>query len=127
MSEDKRNPTFTAAEQALRKKCVDVQVQSGSLTDDLRVLLSARRLVSSIGTFLPAIAMLSPNIETFYQFSKYPNPALVLKGIRVVCAYDVKGDFTAAVTDNWGARSEQLAMMLNYPLDCIRIEADGSA
>lgn len=127
VSEDRRNPTFTAAEQALRMRGVDVQIQSGLLADDLRVLLTARRLVASIGTFLPAIAMLSPNIETFYQFSRHPNPTLVLKGIRVVCAYDMKGDFTAAVTSNWGARSEQLAMMLSYPLDCIRIEANDIA
>lgn len=122
VSEDRRNPTVAGIEEALRLRGVEVIVQSGTLLDDLRVLLSARRLVASVGTFVPAVALLSSNLETFYQFSRQPHPVLALKGIRVACAYDAKGEFMATVAARWGARSEQLAMMMSYPIDCIRIE-----
>ncbi|HKI03522.1 MAG TPA: hypothetical protein VKK31_16205 [Thermoanaerobaculia bacterium] len=120
--EDRRNPTIAGIEEALRLRGVEVIVQSGTLLDDLRVLLSARRLVASIGTFVPAVALLSSKLETFYQFSRHPHAVLALKGIRVVCAYDAKGEFMATVASRWGARSEDLAMMMSYPTDCIRIE-----
>jgi hypothetical protein len=123
--EDRRNPTIAGAEEALRLRGVEVIVQSGTLTDDLRVLLSARRLVASVGTFVPAVALLSPRLGTLYQFGRDPDPALALKGVQVVRAYDGKGQFTATVAAHWGARPEDLAMMMSYPMDCIRIE-DGS-
>jgi hypothetical protein len=125
--EDRRNPTVAAAEETLRRRGAEVLLQSGTLADDLRVLLSARRLVASIGTLPLAVGMLSPRIDTFYQFTGPPNPVLKLKGLRIVRAQDVKGEFTAAVQANWGARPEQLAMMLSYPIDALQIEADDSA
>jgi hypothetical protein len=120
--EDRRNPTVAGIEEALRLRGVEVIVQSGTLLEDLRVLLSARRLVASVGTFVPMAALLSPKLETFYQFSRHPNPVLALKGVRVVSAYDAKGEFMATVAAKWGARSEDLAMMMSYPVDGIRLE-----
>jgi hypothetical protein len=123
--EDRRNPTITAAERALRSRGIDVQIQSGSLIDDLRVLLTARRLVASIGTFLPAIAMLSTRTTAFYHFSPNPYRALASKGIRLLDAIDTGGDFMASVAADWGARPEQLAMMVSYPLSSIQIGSEG--
>lgn len=120
--EDRRNPTIAGIEEALRSRGVEVIVQSGTLNDDVRVLLSARSLVASVGTFVPAIALLSPRLETFYQFSRHPNPVLELKGVRVVCAYDTKGEFMETVAARWRASPENLATMMSYPTDCIRIE-----
>jgi hypothetical protein len=120
--QDRRNPTVAGVEETLRSRGVEVILQSGTLQDDLRVLLSARRLVSSVGTFVPTVGLLSPNLETFYQFTRHPHPVLALKGVRVVCAYDAKGEFMETVAARWGARSEQLAVMMSYPVDCIRIE-----
>jgi len=125
--DDRRNPTIAAAEETLRRRGVEVLIQSGTLADDLRVLLSARRLVASNGTFIMAVAMLSPRIGTYYQFAGYPTAVLTLKGLRVVRAQDIKGEFAAAVQTGWGARPEQLAMMMSYPIDGIRIDADGIA
>ncbi len=125
--EDRRNPTIAGIEEALRLRGVEVRIQCGTLLDDLRFLLSARRLVASVGTFLPAAALLSSRLEVFYQFSRHPNPVLALQGIRVLGAYDWKGHFMATVADDWGARPEQLAMMMDYPLDCIRIEEEATA
>jgi hypothetical protein len=122
--EDRRNPTIAAAEAILRRHGAEVVIQSGTLADDLRVLLTARRLVASIGTFIPAVAMLSPRIDTLYQFAVPPDPVLMLRGLRLVRAYDVTGEFAAAVQTNWAARPEQLAMMLSHPIDAIRIEAE---
>jgi hypothetical protein len=122
--EDRQNPVVAGAEEALRLRGAEVIVQSGRLIDDLRVLLSARRLVASIGTFLPAVAVLSPRLEIFYQFSRHPSRVLEMKGIQVLRAYDTTGQFTAQVAANWGARPEQLAMMMGYPVDGIRIEVE---
>jgi hypothetical protein len=127
VSEDRQNPTIAGAEEALRLRGVEVIVQSGTLLDDLRVLLSARRLVASIGTFLPAVALLSPRLGSFYQFGRHPNPVLALRGIRVLRAYDREGRFSATVAVNWGARPEQLAMMMSYPIDGIQIEEEAIA
>jgi hypothetical protein len=127
VSEDRRNPVIAGIEEALRQRGIEVIVQSGTLLDDLRVLLSARRLVASIGTFLPAVAMLSSRLEAFYQFGSPPNPVLALRGIRMLRGYDMGGEFTATVAANWGARPEQLAMMMSYPVDCIRIEEEAGA
>jgi hypothetical protein len=125
--EDRRNPTIAGVEEALRLRGVEVIIQSGTLTDDLRVLLSAHRLVASIGTFVPAVALLSPRLATFYQFSRDPEPVLTLKGVQVVRAQDGEGQFTATVSSHWGARPDQLAMMMSYPMDCIRIEETAPA
>jgi hypothetical protein len=122
--EDRRNPTIAAADETLRLRGVEVLLQSGALADDPRVLLSARWLVASIGTLALAVGMLSPRIDTFSQFSGPPNPVLKLKGLRIVRAQDVKGE---AVQANWGARPEQLAMILSYPIDALQIEAAGPA
>lgn len=123
VSEDRRNPTIAAAEQALRSRGIEVQIQSGSLVEDLRVLLTARRLVASIGTFLPAIAMLSTRTAAFYHFSPNPYRALAAKGIQLLDAVDTEGDFMASVAAGWGARPEQLAMMVSYPVSRIQIGA----
>ena len=120
--EDRRNPTITAAEEALRARGVDVRIQSGSLADDLRVLLSARQLVASISTLLPAVAALSSSVETYYQFSPEPSRVLLLNGVRVLRARDIHGDFDAAVISDWGARPEQLTMMMSYPESRIAID-----
>jgi hypothetical protein len=86
--DDRRNPTIAAAEETLRQRGVEVLIQSGPLADDLRVLLSARRLVASIGTLALAVGMLSRRIDTCHQFTGPPNPVLKLKGLRIVRAQD---------------------------------------
>lgn len=122
VSEDRQNPTVAGVEETLRSRGIEVIVQSATLLDDLRVLLSARRLVASVGTFIPAAALLSSNLERFYQFTRHPHPVLALKGVRVVNAYDAKGEFMEKVAARWGARSEDLEMMMSYPVEHIRIE-----
>lgn len=120
--EDRQNPTIAGAEEAFRSRGAEVIVQSGTLADDLRVLLSARRLVASIGTFIPAAALLSPRLETIYRFDRHPSPVLEAKGIQVLHAYDAAGEFTAKVAARWGVRPEQLEMMMSYPEDAVRID-----
>jgi hypothetical protein len=124
--DDRRNPAIAAAQDTLSRRGVEVLIQSATLLDDLRVLLSARRLVSSVGTFIPAVAMLSQRINTFYQFAEHPHPVLISKGLRVVCTHDAKGQFVAAVQSNWGARPEQLTMILSYPIDALHVAANGA-
>ncbi len=45
----------------LRRHCPETVIQSGSIEEDLRILLSARRLVIGHTSFASSVAMLSTN------------------------------------------------------------------
>ena len=119
--QDRSNPTVAAAEEALKARGIEVLMQSSSLGADLRVLLNARCLVGSFGSFCQGIAALSTRVQRFYQFGP-PIPALRLLGIHLVEGVDEPGDYRrAAASDNWAATPVQLALMTEYPEEGIRL------
>src|SRR5262249_33769825 len=61
--EDRANCCIDAAESALKARGLEVVVQSGATIDDIRVLMTAERLVSSRCTFVQAIAHLSERLR----------------------------------------------------------------
>lgn len=118
VAEDRGNPCMEAVEAALRAQGVEVICQSASLEEDLRVLLSARRLVLSLGTFTSTAAALSSNLRKAYIFDT--SPTLKRLGIHVVRGRDLRGDFDRAILrKNWCASPEQLAMLVDYPREAI--------
>jgi hypothetical protein len=118
VAEDRGNPCIDSVEATLRAKGVDVVYQSASLEEDLRVVLSARRLVIGRGTFAATVASLSSNLQKAYVFDE--TPTLKRLGIHVVRGRDLRGDFDRAILqDNWHASSEQVAMLLAYPREAI--------
>ena len=118
--QDRNNPTVAAAEAVLRTRGIDVLMQSSSLGADLRVLLNARCLVGSFGSFCQGIAALSTRVQRFYQFGP-PIPALRLLGIHLVEGVDEPGDYRRAVaSNNWAATPAQLALMTEYAEEAIR-------
>ena len=118
MAEDRGNPCVDAVETSLHANGIDVVCQSASLEEDLRVVLSARRLVIGRGTFASTIATLSSHLRKAYVFDEYPT--LKRLGIHVVRGRDLRGDFDRALLrDNWRASDEQVAMLLSYPREAV--------
>ena len=117
--EDRANPGVDAVEAALRARGIAVIAQSGTLDADLRVLLSATRLVAGIGSFVPSVAALSTRAKRLYLFGG-SIPTLQRLGITVIEGRDVRGDYRRAVrSGNWTASAEQRALMLSYPADAL--------
>ena len=117
--EDRANPCVGAVEEALRARGVRVETQSSDLRADLRLLLSAKRLVGGIGSFCVAVAALSTRLQKLYLFEK---SAAVLRqlDIDVVRAVDRSGNYRRHIlSENWAASREQLALMLSYPVEDI--------
>ena len=112
--EDELNPCVSASRAALLDRGIEVVSQSGSLAADLRVLLSARRLVASRGTFVRMIAQLSGVIEKAYFFGREEDKELKTLGVKVITVRDEAGGY-ADVLSMWSASTEQLSLMLSYP------------
>jgi len=116
--EDRSNPCIEAAEAALRHRGIEVLLQSGSLADDLRLLMSATCLVGGRGSFAYMIAHLSGRLRRAYFFERGGMEALRELGIAVIIARDADHEFKAKLlNNNWIASPEQRALMLSYPAD----------
>jgi hypothetical protein len=117
--EDRANPCVGAVEAALHARGIEVVAQSSDLGADLRVLLSAKRLVAGNGSFCVAVAALSTRLQKLYLFEKSV-PVLRRLGIDVVRAVDRSGNYRRHIlSENWAASPQQLALMLSYPAECI--------
>jgi len=124
--ENRANPCIDAAEAWLKARRLEVVTQSSSLEEDLRVLLSARRLVIGAGTFGISVAILSTQLRRLYTFKSETWDYLRLPGVEMVQGVDVAGSYTTALlSHNWTASDEQRALMLSYPAETIRFNDGG--
>ena len=113
--EDRANPCVGAVEEELRARGIGVEMQSSDLKADLRLLLSARRLVAGSGSFCVAVAALSNRLHKLYLFERSV-PVLDCLGVVLVRAVDLGGEYRRRIhSENWAASREQVAMMLSYP------------
>jgi len=121
--EDRGNPCIDAVEAALRERGIEVMLQCATLAEDLRVLLSARRLVASRGTFTHMIAHLSKRLQSVYFFDRgdvFEQADIEVFracGVGVVSVEDAKGEFKDRVLAHWTGSSEQRALLLTYPAE----------
>ena len=116
--EDRGNPCIDAAEAALRKRGVEVLLQSGTLEEDLRLLLSASRLVAGTGSFAHMVAHLSEQLRKAYFFGKAKVEVLRELGVEVILGRDADGEFrTKLLNNNWIGSAEQLDLLISYPAD----------
>ncbi|MBA3353217.1 MAG: hypothetical protein H0U23_12505 [Blastocatellia bacterium] len=121
--EDRANPCVDAVEAWLQKHRLEAMAQSGSLEEDLRVLLSARRLVIGHGTFGSSVAMLSARLRRLYTFKCQTWDDLPLPGVATVQAVDLAGEYTKALlSGNWKASVDQREMMLSYPAEALHFD-----
>ena len=116
--EDRGNPCVDLAEAALRAAGIETVLQSASLADDLRVLLSARRLVIGRGTFAQTAAALSGRARKIYAFDN--DKMLRRLGIEIVYGQDLRGDYKRSVLSNtWTASPAQRELLASYPAEAI--------
>jgi hypothetical protein len=117
--EDCSNPCVEAAEAALRARGVKVLMQSGTLGEDLKVLLSASQLVGGRSSFAYAIACLSERLRRahFFEPRWWSMKPLCELGVEVIVGRDADGEFKGKLLNNWINSAEQRALMLSYPAD----------
>jgi hypothetical protein len=124
--ENLANPCIDAAEAWLQRRGLELVTQSGSLEEDLRVLLSARRLVIGQGTFGSSVAMLSAHLRRLYTFKSELWDDLWLPDLETIQGIDIDGGYTRALlSKNWTASPEQRALMLSYPAEALRFDRTG--
>ena len=116
--ENRDNPCVSAVESALRDRGIEVMPQSGTLADDIKVLLSGRRVVASRGSFVYMISHLSERLQKLYLFEPtYPfmeREVLPRLGVQVVNVTDARGVYKAKVLARWCGSSEQRELLLSY-------------
>jgi hypothetical protein len=90
-----------------------ITLQAGTLEEDVAVVLAARHLVTSQGTFAYGLAYASEQLETMYTFNKILD-ARALRDIDLV-------RYTAVLPPEfayeWTASSEQIQYLLDFPAE----------
>ena len=132
--EDFGNPCVEALRDWLIAENVPVRLQSGSLTEDIAVLLDAPHLVFGFGTFGYAICRLSKHIKTLHYFEpELGGRYAFIPGIdQVFSVRDQQGDYLEAAPwampingEYWRNTPEQRQMMLTYPVEHLAIQEVG--
>ena len=111
--EDARHPLEKALSELLEATSAVFDFRSASLVEDIDFLRSATNLVSSRGTFVPAISSLSPDLERVFVFG--PEGRFHSR-IEVVRILDTTQRYWRAVCDsNWENSEAQRNLMASYP------------
>ncbi|KAL4525996.1 hypothetical protein Ndes2437B_g07269 [Nannochloris sp. 'desiccata'] len=87
-----------------------ITLQAGTLEEDVAVVLGARHLVASQGTFAYTLAFASETLETLYTFNKNLDWR-VLCDVELVRYKAVLPEFL----EKWKASSEQIQYLLDCP------------
>lgn len=118
VSEDDVNPALAHILGAAKEAGIPCSWQSASLQEDKEYLLSATTLVSSRGTFIPAITAFSDNVSTVYVFGSEDRFRADINIRRVV---DVAGTYwDSTCVYNWTDQPWQRELMINYSVDHLR-------
>jgi hypothetical protein len=130
--EDKKNPCLEAFMKFLGAESFPYSEQSGTLTEDLLELLSAKIICYGFGTFVETILCISPHAQTAYAFREIEAFAgvnmperrgirelLLRKGLTLQLARDCAGAYTAK--HQWVNSLEQRELMLSYPQQALDI------
>jgi hypothetical protein len=101
---------------------IDVSSQSGTIQEDLTILLGATHLVAGRGTFAPAVAGLGKDCQEVFYFEDKCTMVPLRSDVRFVRVVDRDEGFTSAVLSrNWQNTPEQRALMLDYPASSLEI------
>jgi hypothetical protein len=111
IAEDKLNPVINKLLSLYPCICFNLQ----NLEDDIKLLISAKTVVSGIGTFTPSLLMCTSNCSTIYSSHqdslKFYEPYLMCKKIEVI-HYCYKDYYTKM--GKWNNSDEQKNFMLTY-------------
>jgi hypothetical protein len=121
VSEDRLNPVFEKILELADTMSLPIQVQTASLREDLELLLSARTLCSSRGTFVEGVSSLSHNLQKIYLFGQ---DRFLRKDISVARVIDRKNEYWSAVCENnWRNTDEQRELMVVYGAENLELLA----
>jgi FkbM family methyltransferase len=125
--EDLGNPTIEPFAEYARSRGREVIMQSADLHSDLAVLFNSPELVGGIGSFLWAVHALSKRLRQFWFFERvFDRSAFARPHIALRRVSDVEGGYVKAIlSGNWARRSDQLQLMVDYPVSALAI--DGAA
>lgn len=122
MAENRLNPTMEPFITFLKESGMEYEQQIGSLHDDVRMLMRAKTIVSSFGTFCLSIALFSKNIERFVYFRQSALAVFAqFMTVRAMKYVDL-GDYIPQ--DGWHFTPDQVQTMLKYPISSIALAAD---
>ncbi len=118
--EDEINVVLRPYLEWLDEQSIAYRRYSAELKDDLKVMLSARTVVASYGTFVPAVLKLSPNIQKVFVFDNHlvrNDQQRFRPDVEVVELNDLAGGYVRH--GEWLVSEDQLAMMLWYPRESV--------
>lgn len=117
--EDDANPVVGPLIRELAQR--GAHLQSGSLEEDISVIMRAKTLVVGSGTFCPVIVGLSPHTETVYSFCE-PFAPFSNRLLKRMVVTDVGGTYAQSLLGGrWHNTPAQREMMLTYPPEDLTI------
>lgn len=112
---DDSYPFEPVLSRALEAAGIDWDIHSASPDEDARFLARARYLVSSRGSFVPAIVGRSRHTETLWIFGP---ETTVRQGVTTHRVLDTGGEYwNTCCQSNWTDSPAQRELMAHYPLD----------
>jgi hypothetical protein len=113
--ENRLNPVIDHLESFLSAERIPYSIQSGSIREDVQALVNGRYIVFGMGTFGPAICLLSDEIEMVFffwngeksGFNMIPSVKRAFEVIDEAGKYIKRGE--------WKNAPEQREMMIEYP------------
>lgn len=125
--QDTSNPVVLALGAYCSSRGIKVSNQSGTIREDLGVLLSAKTLVAGRGTFIPGVAGISPYCNKVFYFEDKCNLVPKRAGIELIKVTDKDGAYRSAIlSNNWFNTAEQRELMLSYPISSLAMEGPQS-
>ena len=126
VAEDELSPVIAPIMELCARLSIEHRLQSSSLHEDLKVLVSAENLVVGRGSFAPAVAILAPQLKKLFFFEdRFGTPFLDPK-VEVVRLCDRIGEYRSKVLQgNWRNSPVQRDLMVSYPRDWVGLAGDG--
>ena len=95
------------------------EIQSGTADEDAKYLARAQNLVSSRGSFIPAITGRSDHTRRLWVFGEEPR---IRSGIEVYRVTDSEGTYwSSCCQSNWTDSPDQRRMMRDYPTENLTV------
>lgn len=115
--QDALNPVLPGLIRLCEAKGITPRLTSGALVDDVVALLEAVNVVAGRGTFVPAVAGLSPFCRRVYYFEDKCSVVPPKSGITLVRVADHEGRYRREVlSGNWENSRAQRDLMVSYPI-----------
>lgn len=122
--QDHANPVLEPLGNLCESMGLPYRIQNDSLDKDLTVLLAAENLVAGRGTFVPAVAGLSPFCKQVYYFHDKCNLVPHIRSLQTIRVVDAEGIYTKNVlANNWENSEMQRQLMITYPASALAFES----